>query len=159
MKGMVLLWICGILMAMCVQSGQSGQSGQPEQSGGAGGAGGAGVAGRGLLVIPGLGRKDRLETVLWNLRALEKSGFRYGYVRWDCVVYIYAPREDRAFWDCPMKLLYDLCSVVEVPNQLVTQNLVSVCCAVLCAVCCVLCAGCCILYTLYSILHTLYSIL
>ncbi|KAJ1429322.1 hypothetical protein B484DRAFT_479482 [Ochromonadaceae sp. CCMP2298] len=101
---MAILWktVCGIilLMALYVQSSD-----------------------RGLLVIPGLGRRDRLETVLWNLRLLEQNGFRSGHVHWDCVVYIYAPREDRSFWESPMQLLYDLCSVIEVPNQLVTQNL------------------------------------
>lgn len=52
---------------------------------------------RGLMIVPGLGRADRLNTVVANLKLLnaELNGKKY---KWDCVVYVYAPRSDESFW-------------------------------------------------------------
>lgn len=85
---------------------------------------------KGLLVIPGLGRADRLLTVLSNLRILlpsdgSSSGLRATGLHWECAVYIYAPREERDFWSHEKELaeLQRFCTIVEVPGQLVTQNI------------------------------------
>jgi hypothetical protein len=79
---------------------------------------------KGLLVIPGLGRPDRLETVAHNLRVLAEQ-FQSSDLSWDCVVYVYAPRDVTSFWSSSIDLrtVYDACGVIEVPNQRVTQNL------------------------------------
>lgn len=80
---------------------------------------------QGLLVVPGLGRADRLETVVHNLRILSKHHFMSHEMSWDCIVYIYASRELISFWSRKddLRIVYDLCHVVEVPNKRVTENL------------------------------------
>lgn len=77
---------------------------------------------KGLLVVPGLGRADRLETVVHNIKMLKKNN---DGVSWDCVIYIYAGREVESFWSQKNSLEYvsSECRLVEVPNQKVTQNL------------------------------------
>lgn len=55
----------------------------------------------GLLVIPGVGRPDRLQTVAHNLRLLERNylsddGNRPA--RWDCIIYVYAMHNHTEFW-------------------------------------------------------------
>jgi hypothetical protein len=79
---------------------------------------------KGLLVIPGLGRPDRLETVAHNLRVLAEQ-FRSSDLSWDCVVYVYAPRDVTSFWSSSndLRTVYHACGVIEVPNQRVAQNL------------------------------------
>jgi hypothetical protein len=79
----------------------------------------------GLLVIPGLGREDRLDTVVHSLRVLRTHYTNTLNVKWDCVVYIYAPRELTSFWSKSKELsyLYGECKVIEVPNKRVTENL------------------------------------
>ena len=83
----------------------------------------------GLIVVPGLGRKDRLATVVNNIRILEPL-VREG--RWECVVYTYAPRRyvvptngDDYFWShaAELKYLASVCSMVENPNKRVTEHL------------------------------------
>jgi hypothetical protein len=84
---------------------------------------------RGMIVIPGLGRSDRLRTVVHNLLLLASS--RIGYttsglvVSWDCVVYVYAPRTDEAFWGNIAEISYlaSVCAMVENPGKKVTDNL------------------------------------
>lgn len=75
----------------------------------------------GLFVIPGLGRADRLITVLSNLQILRpflQSG-------WDCIIYIYAPRHDTDFWNSPYltRDVYTACTVIEYPSQRFAENL------------------------------------
>jgi hypothetical protein len=81
---------------------------------------------KGLLVIPGLGRIDRLKTVVNNLKLLNRdylSGKNDSL--WDCIVYIYAQRTDTEFWNQNKELNYitSFCDIVENPNKKVTENL------------------------------------
>ena len=80
---------------------------------------------RGLLVIPGLGRADRLSTVVHNLRTLERHYWRESRIKWSCIVYVYAAREVQSFWSNADQLSFvrSLCTIVEVPNKRVTENL------------------------------------
>jgi hypothetical protein len=93
-----------------------------------------GKTGRGLVLIPGLGRVDRLQHVVYNLGLLEPFLSEKG--GWDCVVYIYASRPfsghsvsetDAAFWAAEQRVRREYvsqrCHVVENPGALVTQNL------------------------------------
>ena len=93
-----------------------------------------GKAGRGLVLIPGLGRVDRLQHVVYNLGLLEPFLSEKG--GWDCVVYIYASRPlpddpvsetDAAFWAAEQRVRREYiskrCHVVENSGALVTQNL------------------------------------
>ena len=95
-----------------------------------------GRAGRGLVLIPGLGRVDRLQHVVDNLALLESFISEQG--GWDCIVYIYAVQhtseaspsnvdEHSVFWaeshSANRDYLYKMCHVVENPGGLVTQNL------------------------------------
>jgi len=75
----------------------------------------------GLIVIPGLGRSDRLQTVIHNLNMLRN----YIGNSWDCVVYVYAPREDVQFWEETEKLDYvrKYCRIIEHPRKRFTENL------------------------------------
>ena len=80
----------------------------------------------GLLIVPGLGRSDRLSIVVQNLQFIRKERSMEGSsIAWDCVVYVYAPRELVSFWSMAdeLRYLYEECKVVEVPNQKVTENL------------------------------------
>lgn len=78
---------------------------------------------RGLIVIPGLGRADRLSIVVDNLKSLEEDFLRPG--KWNCVVYIYALRSESSFWSMSKDLdyLYSRCGVVENTNNMITENL------------------------------------
>lgn len=81
---------------------------------------------RGLLVVPGLGRIDRLKTVVHNLKALDLGRTKSSKdLRWDCLVYVYANRSDQSFWSSKSDLDYvkSLCSIVENPGKKVTENL------------------------------------
>ncbi len=96
----------------------------------------SGRAGRGLVLIPGLGRVDRLQHVVDNLALLQSFISEQG--GWDCIVYIYAARhatepsisnvdEDSAFWaeshSANRDYVSKMCNVVENPGGLVAQNL------------------------------------
>lgn len=89
---------------------------------------------RGLIIVPGLGRPDRLTTVVENFRNLySRSSYKdFGGQQdtafdlyWDCIVYIYAPRTEESFWSMKKELKYveDLCTIIENPNKRVTDNL------------------------------------
>lgn len=80
---------------------------------------------RGLIVVPGLGRADRLKTVIDNLKLLERDYINGKRYKWDCIVYVYAPRSETSFWSLKEKIDYiqSLCTIVENPNGRVTANL------------------------------------
>ena len=43
---------------------------------------------------------------------------------WQCVVYVYAARHVKDFWEAPeLKTLYELCDVIEAPHQRFSTNL------------------------------------
>lgn len=79
---------------------------------------------RGLVIIPGVGRGDRLLTLIGSLKLLENylSGPQSS---WDCIVYIYAPHSDNSFWnmETELKFVSSLCKTVENTNRRVTENL------------------------------------
>jgi hypothetical protein len=82
---------------------------------------------KGLLVVPGVGREDRLSTLVESLRLL------YPYLKgesaqWDCIVYVYAPRSDTSFWSSKelLKKVLSVCDIVENPGKRVTDNMRSV---------------------------------
>ena len=89
----------------------------------------------GLLVIPGLGRTDRVKTVLSNILSLHghlsvmNDGNRkhdIKAIKWDCLIYIYAPRTDKTFWENNKQDLDHInhfCQFIEYPNKKVTENL------------------------------------
>lgn len=85
----------------------------------------SGPSKRGLLVIPGVGRSDRLRTLVSSLKLLERNYLTGPRRSWDCVVYIYAPPSDVSFWGMKEELGYvnSLCSTVEHTNKRVTENL------------------------------------
>lgn len=88
---------------------------------------------RGIIVVPGLGRPDRLFTVIDNLRKLHLENAYTTFdangnkrdMYWDCVVYIYADRTETQFWSMKKELevLYSLCDIVENPNKRVAENM------------------------------------
>ena len=88
----------------------------------------AGKPKEGLLVIPGLGSKERLSIVVNNLKLLLNK-LNGTAPTWDCIVYVYAPRNEpissSSFWS--QKSMYNflssLCEIVENPFKLVTENL------------------------------------
>lgn len=89
----------------------------------------------GLIVVPGLGRPDRMLTVVENFKKLRLGQQEYTSVDertgrsrplvWKCIVYIYAPRTETVFWamTSELKYLHDLCDVVENPNKRVAENM------------------------------------
>jgi hypothetical protein len=100
---------------------------------------------KGIIVIPGLGRVDRLTIVVDNLKRIyswdedyssssshnnsssssSSSRVHNGY-HWDCIIYIYTSRESKSnFWNQidDLQYLYTVCEVVEVPNKRVAENL------------------------------------
>lgn len=80
---------------------------------------------KGLLIIPGLGRSDRLLTVVHNLRILRTHYTKSYDTQWDCIAYIYAAREVTSFWSmtADVAYLHSECKVIEMPNKRVTENL------------------------------------
>lgn len=87
---------------------------------------------RGLIVIPGVGRADRLTTVLHNLHIIYpnlslQNSSSSSVVAWDCVLYVYAPHEDTSFWSPTttsiLTKLAAVCSVIENPRKKCTENL------------------------------------
>jgi hypothetical protein len=81
-----------------------------------------------LLVIPGLGRNDRLSTVVHNVKLLFNQQSS-GSTSFDltCVIYIYAPKEDTSFWSSSneehISFLSSKCQLLENPGKKVTENL------------------------------------
>ena len=46
--------------------------------------------------------------------------------KWDCIIYIYAPRSDTKFWmdnKSELESLNKICKFIEYPNRKVTENL------------------------------------
>lgn len=80
---------------------------------------------RGLLVIPGLGRADRLDTVVHNVKLIMEPKFEMHKIEWDCVIYVYTSRTDESFWSNKEKLNYvsQFCKIIENPGKKVTENL------------------------------------
>jgi hypothetical protein len=81
-----------------------------------------------LLVIPGLGRSDRLRTVVHNVKLLfqqQSSGSTVFDL--SCVIYIYAPKSDTSFWSSAneeqISFLSSKCQLLENPGKKVTENL------------------------------------
>lgn len=74
----------------------------------------------GILIIPGLGRTDRLKIVTDNFVTLGKDFFSL----WDCMIYIYADHSS-FFWDNrdSVQYLRSICNIIENPNKLVNENL------------------------------------
>lgn len=82
---------------------------------------------QGLLVIPGVGRADRLVTILHNLKALSDHLIGAN-APWDCMMYVYAPRNDTSFWSSSKRLsiIATFCDIVDHPNKRVTENLYAI---------------------------------
>jgi hypothetical protein len=84
---------------------------------------------QGILVIPGIGRIDRLQTTVSNLKMmapyLTGGGFAGRESSWDCVAYVYALHNDTVFWNAKkeLEILSKNCDVVENPGKRVTENL------------------------------------
>lgn len=78
----------------------------------------------GLLVIPGVGRSDRLSTVSHNLRAMSRY-LEGDITSWDCIVYVFTPRNDTEFWGSSkrLKFISSMCDIVENPNKRVAENM------------------------------------
>jgi hypothetical protein len=82
--------------------------------------------GKGLLVIPGLGSPNRLETVKYNLNMLAPYFDGTSHTtELDCVIYVYAPRNQTSFWSNKESLAYleKRCALIDNPNGKVTANL------------------------------------
>ena len=81
----------------------------------------------GLVVIPGLGREDRLIIVRNNLKMLERLSYiSSGEGRpWDCIVYVYAAYNNTKFWRNQEDISYisSVCDIVESANGRITENL------------------------------------
>jgi hypothetical protein len=82
-----------------------------------------------LLVIPGLGRADRLETVINNVQLLvqqqkESLQSNQPFIL-TCVIYVYASRMETEFWsnDKKISFLQEHCQLIENPGKKVTENM------------------------------------
>jgi hypothetical protein len=80
-----------------------------------------------LLVVPGLGRRDRLEIVAHNVRILSQQQYQNTSslkFHLDCTIYVYAHRSND-FWQGTKDLsyLYDHCKMIESPGQKISANL------------------------------------
>lgn len=80
---------------------------------------------QGLIVIPGLGRADRLNNVVSNLELLKPFIEAKNTIHWDCVVYTYASRLDHEFWSMESQIgsLRTYCNIIENPRGKVTENM------------------------------------
>ncbi len=76
----------------------------------------------GIIVVPGLGRADRLSIVVENMKYLETTILAS---KWNCIIYIYADRSVSSFWSMRSELGYlqTMCSIVENTNKRITDNL------------------------------------
>jgi hypothetical protein len=82
------------------------------------------ISKEGIIVIPGIGRSDRLKTVSHNLKHL--ADFIGGENSlWDCMAYVYAPRNDTAFWQNAKALstIAKFCDIIDHPYRRVAENL------------------------------------
>ena len=83
---------------------------------------------QGILVVPGLGKLDRLHLVHKNIKLLDNILTGLNESLWDCIIYIYAPKSDILFWDegkNKIETISRLCEVILNPNQLFVSNLYS----------------------------------
>lgn len=128
---MLVLWIAVLLLSAYLARSEIASAGAPDEDtlpiSSAHEFAAARQRVRGLLVVPGVGRGDRLETLVQSLRLLY-SNLKGENAQWDCVVYVYAPRSDEAFWGDEnvknsLKYVRTICDVVEHPNKRVTENL------------------------------------
>ena len=87
-----------------------------------------GVRKEGILVIPGVGRVDRLKIVVSNLKSLGYLFSDKSNDDWDCAIYVYANRDDIDFWGETEDITYlrTLCHFIEYPGKLVVENLFNV---------------------------------
>lgn len=79
----------------------------------------------GIIVVPGLGRLDRIKTVAFNVEILFASDSSSS-IQWDCVVYIYALRTDIAFWQDGRNGLIRIkkyCTLIENSGKRVSENM------------------------------------
>lgn len=86
---------------------------------------------RGILVVPGLGRSDRLQVVYDNIvNLLGPTRASTPAVQWDCVIYVYTSRTESEFWTSPenakkWSYLSSRCDIVENIGKKVTENMYS----------------------------------
>ncbi len=94
---------------------------------------------KGVIIIPGLGREDRIDIVRNNIEILNKGNHLAlkstdlnietvqdrNHFKWDCVVYIYASHDDLSFWNKKADIEYirTYCEIIENPKGRITQNL------------------------------------
>lgn len=87
---------------------------------------------RGILVVPGLGRPDRLQVVYDNIMTLlpaKSSSFSNTHsITWDCVIYVYTSRKDAELWSWSdnsrkWEELARRCDIVENIGKKVTENM------------------------------------
>lgn len=78
-----------------------------------------------LIVIPGLGRSDRLKTVVQNIRILFEDQTDSSRLELNCVIYIYVSRSDSSFWSNKDEIAYlsKYCELIENINKKVTENI------------------------------------
>lgn len=82
-----------------------------------------------MLVVPGLGRPDRLSILLENLQLLSRQQRNSLNTKLpftiNCVVYIYAARNETSFWSEEEKLtqLSKHCNLIENPNKKYADHL------------------------------------
>lgn len=96
----------------------------------------------GIIVVPGLGRADRIAIVKNNLSYLESTGIlkekklkkellyendiRVAKNLWDCVIYVYARRNNTSFWHDSIddiEYINKYCHMIEVPDQRISSNM------------------------------------
>ncbi len=94
---------------------------------------------KGIIIIPGLGREDRIDIVKNNIEVLKRGNHLAlkstevnvdinedrNHFKWDCVVYIYASHDDLTFWNKKADIEYirTYCEIIENPKGRITQNL------------------------------------
>ncbi len=78
-----------------------------------------------LIVVPGLGRSDRLKTVVQNIRILFEDQTDSSRLELNCVIYIYVSRSDSSFWSNKDEIAYlsKYCELIENINKKVTENI------------------------------------
>lgn len=85
------------------------------------------VRSEGVVIIPGIGRVDRLQTTVGNLHMLANylQGNQDHSPSWDCVAYIYAQHNDSVFWSAydDLAVLTKYCDIIRNPGKRVTENL------------------------------------
>jgi hypothetical protein len=78
----------------------------------------------GLIIIPGVGRADRLKTVVHNLQAM-RNYLEGASATWDCLIFTYAPRNDTSFWSNQKEIEFitNMCDIYENPGKRVAENI------------------------------------